>query len=62
MIGKMVTTTKSTSTWRYQKVGKQGMDRLLIGHGLPALFWLSSYVASPHLAVVPQLVAKDQVG
>jgi hypothetical protein len=27
-------------------------------HGLPALFWLSSYVAGCHLAVVPQSGAK----
>jgi hypothetical protein len=29
-------------------------------HGLPALFWLISNVASLHLAVVPQLGDKDQ--
>jgi len=28
--------------------------------GLPALFWLSSYVASLHLAAAPQSGAKDQ--
>jgi hypothetical protein len=28
---------------------------------LPALFWLSSYVTSHHLAVVPQSGAKDQL-
>ncbi len=28
--------------------------------GPPALFWLRSYVASHHLAVVPQSGAKDQ--
>jgi hypothetical protein len=27
---------------------------------MPALFWLSSYVASHHLAAVPQSVAKGQ--
>jgi hypothetical protein len=29
-------------------------------HGLLALFWLSSYVASQYLAVAPQSGAKDQ--
>jgi hypothetical protein len=29
-------------------------------HGLPALFWLSSNVASHHLAVAPQCDAKDK--
>jgi hypothetical protein len=29
-------------------------------HSLPVLFWLSSYVASHHLAVAPQSGAKDQ--
>ncbi len=28
-------------------------------HGLPALFWLSSYVTSHHLAMMPQSGAKD---
>jgi hypothetical protein len=29
-------------------------------HGLPALFWLNSYIASYRLAVTPQYGAKDQ--
>jgi hypothetical protein len=29
-------------------------------HGLPPLFWLSSYVTSHHLVVVPQSGAKDK--
>jgi hypothetical protein len=33
-------------------------ERLAHWHGLPALFWLSSYVASHHLDVAPQLGAK----
>jgi hypothetical protein len=28
-------------------------------HSLPALFWLSSYVTGHHMALVPQLGAKD---
>jgi len=38
--------------------GKPRIDKLLIG--LPALFWSSSYVASSHLVVAPQAIAKDQ--
>ncbi len=38
------------------------IDRLLIGGAcLPALFWLSSYVARHHLAMTPQIDAKYQV-
>jgi hypothetical protein len=29
-------------------------------HGPPALFWLSSYIASHHITVVPQSGTKDQ--
>ncbi len=36
------------------------IHRLICMVCLPALFWLSIYVASHHLAVVPQSGAKDQ--
>jgi hypothetical protein len=29
-------------------------------HGLPAFFWLSSYVPSHHLSLVPQSGAKEK--
>jgi hypothetical protein len=37
------------------------IKRTAHGHDLPALFWLSSYVAGHHLAVAPQYSAKDQM-